>query len=99
MKHTKGPWSVDTDTGLDVIATHKDAELYYIVDVVADYDKTNIEGVKQRKANARLIAAAPEMLEALEYTIQAFVALGQTDKPGTHLRSLKELVNKAKGVK
>ena len=54
--HTAGPWSVDKYTlcveGSDDIAV---AQVWY-----------DTRGLKEAEANARLIAAAPELLEALE---------------------------------
>ena len=53
-KHTQGPWTIDEDG--DVIAGDK------LICVVTGADKDNDE---ERPANARLIAAAPKLLEAL----------------------------------
>ena len=59
--HTAGPWHQDCDgASLPIIlGPHpKDGFVAFVKD--ADYEPERIE------ANARLIAAAPEMLEALE---------------------------------
>ena len=63
-KHTPGPWFVDEESLTDVRTDGVD-KLMWICDAPADHDKSNVEGMKQRLANARLIAAAPELLEAL----------------------------------
>jgi hypothetical protein len=61
-KHTPGPWEVWDITGLDVVAfagpnPHFICGPVMMSGVCADLD--------QCRANARLIAAAPELLEAL----------------------------------
>jgi hypothetical protein len=61
-KHTPGPWQVDLEnchTG-QVAVCHGDADTYYEVWT------PNWAGGIDQKANANLIAAAPEMLEMLE---------------------------------
>lgn len=55
-KHTPGPWWVD-DNGC-VAAGHGDT--YETIAIMHDW-----QGDSEREANARLIAAAPELLEAL----------------------------------
>lgn len=75
QKHTPGPWRVEfhaDDTGRNLegrISTCADFG-YIQWDNFAKVCATDEEG----KANARLIAAAPDLLEALQ---GAFVALGR----------------------
>ena len=58
-KHTPGPWVVDGDeTGLFI----RMEKLKGVDEFLAIYASPN---PKQREADARLIAAAPELLEAL----------------------------------
>lgn len=63
-KHTPGPWKRDTiEAGATSIAVHNDgaddiAEVYLT--------STDDEGIEEAKANAHLIAAAPEMLDILK---------------------------------
>lgn len=61
-QHTQGPWSVTYDT--DIIGTENDPENECVgtVDVAHVYLRT-VPG--RTAANARLIAAAPDLLEAL----------------------------------
>ena len=58
MKHTKGPWKINIDTG-EYGVYH-----LYSPDIGGDevFEREEID-----EANARLIAAAPELLEALDY--------------------------------
>lgn len=72
-KHTPGPWIIEdiTDDGQSVIsAASKNWIDFARVWVVTD-ESTDKEG----EANARLIAAAPELLEALKDVMSA-VELG-----------------------
>ena len=71
MKHTKGPWEINgenEDNGRTRIGSAKDyiGELYHNPDDEAN----NEENERQTQANAHLIAAAPELLEACKYVVQ-----------------------------
>jgi hypothetical protein len=62
-KHTPGPWvshvsKVDEFTGNEVILIRAESPLRGIVSIEDDHEEA--------QANARLIAAAPEMLRALK---------------------------------
>jgi len=77
-KHTPGPWALQGNS--TVIAPnmprikygkHEEYERAYIVcqpDLYTDPEW----GGEEKRANARLIAAAPEMLEALQESVQLF---------------------------
>lgn len=97
MKHTPGPWIIDEDE-LSIISSGNQ-DLKFIVDVPADYDKTNVVGIKQRKANAQLIAAAPEMLEALESVVSHFKETGMSIEERELNNNICDLIKKAKGTK
>lgn len=63
-KHTPGPWVVGpTD---DTVVTHlgADGTRYEIAQIDGDYNQP--ETWPEMEANARLIAAAPDLLEALK---------------------------------
>lgn len=67
-KHTPGKWRARTDgfRGQACVQTEINRKLFVIADAAAD-----VAGIypfipiKQRRANARLMSAAPEMLSAL----------------------------------
>ncbi len=62
MKHTLGPWLVSPyTTGIDEIIIEEKAGNNRICVVTGD-----AEGQEESQANARLIAAAPDLLEALK---------------------------------
>ena len=70
-KHTPGPWKLRS-VGRDVLAivAHPQHDHY---EVEVSRSVTNIPGLAEGEewsANARLIAAAPEMLEALEDIVE-----------------------------
>lgn len=84
-KHTPGPWSLNKRFKSPVVALDlKDGgALLPIVDAVHGFDNA------QAKANARLIAAAPELLEALQ-ELRANIgaaSLSQNEK-GKQVRAL-----------
>ena len=64
-KHTQGPWIIDEDTGMNDGGTIKDTDGRGIAMDI--YGRTADEA----NANARLIAAAPELLEACQARLEA----------------------------
>lgn len=65
MSHTSGPWAVDGD---DIVGRRHIARLadWHIVEGTVKYKVIEDALKAERQANARLIAAAPDMLAALE---------------------------------
>jgi hypothetical protein len=61
MKHTPGPWVIQTDN----------RGFYWIDKLTNDggFSICNLGNVEEAKANAALIAAAPELLEACRDTL------------------------------
>lgn len=80
-KHTPGPWGIDyvtTDVQWPVV---NDASDNPVCEIVLCYlpDTDDADPCKQEaEANARLIAAAPDLLDALKSSLQ-FVAAWQTE--------------------
>ena len=74
-EHTKGPWEVvRTDAGIIVRTesakkTRAGASRYA---AIGGFDRSDPEQLAEALANARLIAAAPELLEALEALVNDF---------------------------
>ena len=80
MKHTPGPWKVrEPDHFVDglahmVVSEHPQEGYWHIAEIGTH------NGRKESEANARLIAAAPEMLEALkEAQVCIFMAEGSSE--------------------
>lgn len=65
FKGTPGPWSVDpaSTNSLEVITEHE----VKVCDIIADNENDLLTELEWN--NARLIAAAPEMVEALQFII------------------------------
>lgn len=71
MKHTKGPWKLDTELGTHGASICVRAETIYVADVFKTDDSlSRMSDDKMAQANAKLIAAAPELLEALKLAAQ-----------------------------
>lgn len=65
MSHTPAPWILDTKERFGNIKTNiMTEEGYAIADIAINY--SSIEDEKEHEANANLIIAAPELLEALK---------------------------------
>jgi len=83
QQHTPGPWKCSQHLGHPAWSVHMDAgdrgRGSTIVDGVAGID------LEQRLANARLIAAAPDLLEALQYMLEVCPAI---DKQGEEAHQL-----------
>ena len=90
MKHTLGPWSYKgpsqphnskqpvIDSGGDYAIITKDTVI-----IAEAFRQTDFDTFQDAEANARLIAAAPEMLEALKKakeTIRAWNGMGHDEK-------------------
>ena len=73
MKHTSGPWAIDLGGALGHIKSAANAnsnEDNYRTPTVARYDViTPSLSEEEKKANARLIAAAPDMYDFLRAVI------------------------------
>lgn len=80
VKHTPGPWSVDAYLG--VVACGRIIAL------------TGVDTGLHRDANGRLIAAAPDLLEALENLLKA--VMWSEAKPVHNLTTLGRAMAKAK---
>ena len=91
MAHTPGPWGYD---GTEVHAEH-------LVICNAYRSRTDDEGNwmpnEEVEANARLIAAAPELLEAARLANQELIDLGQGSSASPALRALWSAIAKAEG--
>lgn len=95
-KHTPGPWEIDTDNGRDGgiaigAADPKDGQLFEVATIWGE-DSSSAQ-TPMAQANARLIAAAPDLLE-FALAVSQFDGRNNT----THIKQwAAELVKKARG--
>ncbi len=105
-KHTPGPWRLD-ETFVDGQWGNPSHWVCEIVGpdnsrIVADIPeyRTYEEDAAELEANARLIAAAPELLEALEYAQAWITEVGERKglPNGRTLQTIEAAIAKATGV-
>jgi hypothetical protein len=92
--HSPGPWSIESSLSSEFRFTR------YITDLAAHVvaDVRPVEGDDQVElANARLIAAAPEMLDALEYLLPIADKNAETSFGRDAVRIARAAIAKAKG--
>lgn len=80
-KFTPGPWGIEDPLGPEVmsIVANPDGETYewtFVAQVTADDDNTEAQGISfaEAQANARLIAAAPDLYPANAFLSEALSA-------------------------
>lgn len=65
-KHTPGPWNIDKDDSGNGVSANVNGSRYWITGVIQEPGKEFSD-----EANARLIAAAPDLLEALQNIVES----------------------------
>ena len=78
-KFTKGPWKATYDSQLQALIQIYSTEAHLPVAVLPD--RGTVEAMPEIEANANLIAAAPDMYEALETTCEYCIGKEATDCP------------------
>ncbi len=87
MKHTPGPWTVEKTKGSGLrIQSHE--KIICWLSPLKQY-----EGLKNEEVNARLISAAPELLETCKITLDQLELAGYDD--GNTKQILKQAIAKA----
>ena len=89
MKHTPKPWEVDSKTG-DI--RHKGTRVGIVYGIDADPWDVDEE---ECRGNARLIAAAPDLLEVCKDLLPGLEALSTLGVENIHLKHLKAAIAKA----
>jgi hypothetical protein len=96
MKHTPGPWIMTIINAQRQFEIH--AEDGTLVALATPVDR---HGVFKTQANARLIAAAPELLEACKYALRCFEVMDRDYALGNYPRgvsvTLEAAIQKAEG--
>ena len=90
-KHTPGPWFAVADKGQTIIRTSRSSAAFSPLAIVKG-DKRDT--LKDQEANARLIAAAPDLLDALSEIINDGGKFVMTNE--TH-RKARAAIAKARG--
>lgn len=80
-KHSAGPWSASdwTNAAIPEIAIHS-ADGQWLADVVVDQDFGDSADDCNQVANARMMVAAPELLEALKFAHERLMVLLDADE-------------------
>jgi hypothetical protein len=91
-KHTAGAWKVRSFSTGSVGTENKMVAIVYGDDPDCELDE-------RQRANARLISAAPELLEAVETLLDCFVndPLGWMDSSDIAIEKAYDAIHKAKG--
>lgn len=99
MTHTQGKWIIGTDSDRNYYITAKiKADELDMLGAPVECRIVDIFYSKEAEANARLIAAAPELLEALKTCSNALASLG--GKAGEYeVKKAKQAIAKAEGGK
>lgn len=79
MTHTPGPWSISQSRGL---YSGEARNLYTVSGACGTICTTPNPSVADNAANARLIAAAPELLDAMREMLRQFADHEQYDEDG-----------------
>jgi len=73
MKHTKGPWHITEPNAINgkrfICTEPADGVFYTVAITMGDAAWSHINDA----ANARLIAAAPDLLDALRWTLESLI--------------------------
>ena len=95
--HTSGPWEVEQpmDHELWIVEAGKEAYEWRVIAGCPFPDEKGDISRQQVEANARLIAAAPELLEALQ---AASAYIGTTDRGAGIKRIADAAIRKATGA-
>ena len=88
--HTQGPWLIGEEQCVD--------ECWSIVTTSGGAIVANVNDNAKRRANARLISAAPDMLEALRYADAEFERLGLPEDCSPRI-GVRAAIAKAEGRK
>lgn len=96
FKHTPGPWKIKHQLQQVGGTKNHEFEIWHQSKHITTIFE-HVNGLQKDKANAALIAAAPDMLAILEKTVQFFESNGG-HKAYTFLPEMHAIIAKAKGV-
>lgn len=88
-KHTPGPWNYAH--GSTDLLTHDGDDVAYVDTAIPERSKA------EQQANARLISAAPDLLEALKEALDQLESWNQESEPTFTMRRVAHAIAKATG--
>ena len=95
IKHTPGPWVIDSDGDGKANAIVTSTHLASLDDDICEVYGGNMDDDDTRQANARLIAAAPDLLAALR-TLANQISPDSDDYPdSSYFRMMQDAEEKA----
>lgn len=112
-KHTPGPWAAGSNgmkwnspqsptatvVALRTYCDGVEPTIYHLADIIYPSNREGTVGADERAANARLIAAAPDLLKAAKEALDAFQQLA-TEEPAAEWSAvllLRAAIAKAEG--
>lgn len=103
MEHTKGIWRAEENgAGVTYIRSSQKHGLGNDIYIATMHDsldgQNNVELLKQSRANAHLIVAAPKLLEALKYLRDTIDWEKAARKSDIECMKINELIDKAEGT-
>lgn len=96
MSYTSGPWKYPSGNRISVIETN--APGLFPVVVARVFDQSDPAKYGDEISNAKLIAAAPELLQALKSLIQSLPDDPDSYEDSALYRQIKDAVNKGKNI-
>lgn len=94
-KHTPGPWKVGKGINATVITSDEKTCIAGMID--ARRDTLGGASLADIEANARLIAAAPELLAACQYVVEFDLLSLSSEQMHTLAKRCRDAINKATG--
>ena len=97
-EYTKGPWSMSIiGESVDINYKFRDKDGTHSGNIGVIDGYSGETGFKRNQANARLIAAAPDLLEACKEALEALCAISNYDRESKEVKALEEGIAKAEG--
>jgi len=102
-KHTKGPWIALKNSAFYEVYNESrfddESDCFFSVNVLLhDMNSNDLNHTEENKANAKLIAAAPDLLEALNIAVQILESKNGYHKDHDNplsIKQMKEAIKKA----
>lgn len=99
MEHTSGPWSIRYLSGIDMEIVSENGKICHFSGLSHSVELMN-EHESEEKANANLVAAAPDLLSALEEALPGIEELNGEFQEGwdSTIEKIEAAIKKARGL-